>query len=76
MLSIAAVTPTNCLLVSEGVIPSGAAFQAERGISRGIETLLARSLRPLEKTRAFRMTPRLRSPLLTKVQVPPGLYNR
>ena len=41
----------------DGVIPSGAVFQAERGISRGADMLHARSLDPLEKTRVFGMTP-------------------
>ena len=41
----------------DGVIPSGAVFQAERGISRGADMLHARSLGPLEKARAFGMTP-------------------
>ncbi|SPF32645.1 exported hypothetical protein [Candidatus Sulfotelmatobacter kueseliae] len=40
-----------------GVIPSAAAFQAERGISRGAVSVRARSLGPLVKARAFGMTP-------------------
>ena len=42
----------------ECVIPSAAAFQAERGIWRGAATHTshARSLGPLEKARAFGMT--------------------
>ena len=40
-----------------GVILSVAVLQAERRISRGADTLRARSLRPPVKTRAFGMTP-------------------
>jgi len=40
-----------------GVIPSEAAFQAERGISRCTEPSHARSLVPLVKARDFEMTP-------------------
>ena len=38
------------------VIPNGAAFQAERGISRTMTVCAWRSLAPLEKTRGFGMT--------------------
>jgi hypothetical protein len=41
----------------DGVIPSAAVFQAERGISRAANQILARSLGPLAKARAFGMTP-------------------
>ena len=47
-------------LVFEGVIPSGAVFQAREGSHANMVMALARSLRPLEKTRAFGMTPRLK----------------
>jgi hypothetical protein len=39
-----------------GVIPSGAVFQAKRGISRAVKLLRARPLGPLEHVRAFGMT--------------------
>ncbi len=39
-----------------GVILSGAAFQAERRISRGADAIHARFLGPLVKTRSFGMT--------------------
>jgi hypothetical protein len=45
------------------VIPTGAVFQAEGGILRavpGVVVIRARSLGPLEKTRAFGMTQRSR----------------
>jgi hypothetical protein len=44
----------------DGVIPSAAAFQAERGILRGASVMHARSLGPLVKARAFGMTPHRR----------------
>ena len=45
----------------DGVIPSEADFQAERGISRESAAMpRARSLGPLVKARAFGMTPPIR----------------
>ena len=44
------------ILLTEGVIPTGAVFQAEGGISRESKVgLRARSLVPLVKARAFGM---------------------
>jgi hypothetical protein len=41
----------------DGVIPSAAVFQAERGISLAAALRVGRFLGPLEKTRAVEMTP-------------------
>ncbi len=47
---------SGCCDQQKGVIPSGAVLQAERRISHGGDTLHARFLGPLVKTRSFGMT--------------------
>jgi len=54
----------------DGVIPSGAVLQAEKGISRGTKQLRGRSLASLVKARGFGMTP------IAKIELKLSHYGR